>query len=90
MKTLYFILYCSDDIETFAVCYWGLQNQWLCRVKCILDRYIWDNQREINTNVCRNVIHGKIEDIALQQWYADISNSSMCVLYKLFKKKTKF
>ena len=31
-----------------------------------------------------------MEDIALQQWYADISNSSMCVLYKLFKKNLNF
>ena len=59
------------------------KTQWLCKVKCILDScglsYIWDNQSEINTNVCRKVIHRKIEDIALQQWYADTSNSSMCV-----------
>ena len=51
------------------------RTQWLCRVKCILDScglsYIWDNQREINTNVCRKVIHRKIEDI-LSIYYTPI------------------
>ena len=70
------------------------KTYWLCRVQCILDScglsYMWDNQHEMNTTICQKVIHRKIEDIALQHWYTDISNSSMCVLYKLFKQTLHF
>ena len=34
---------------------------------------------------CKSIIHKRIEDIAHQKWYIDLSNSSMCITYKLFK-----
>ena len=67
---------------------------WLCRVKCILDNcglsYMWCDQQVINTQQCKLIIHKRIEDIALHKWYTDISTSSMCVLYRTFKKQLDF
>ena len=67
---------------------------WLCRVKCILDNcglsYMWCDQHVINTQQCKLIIHTRIEDIALHKWYTDISTSSMCILYRTFRKQLDF
>ena len=47
---------------------------------------MWFDQQTINTKVCKLIIHKRIEDIALHNWYAEISTSPMCVLYRLYKK----
>ena len=63
--------------------------RWLCRVKCILDNcglsYMWYNQHLIDAKQCKIITYKRIEDIALQKWYTDISISPMCTLYRLFK-----
>ena len=65
------------------------KTQWLSRVKGILDNcglsYIWLNQNLIDKSQCKFIIHKRIEDIAHQKWYIDLSNSSMCLTYKLNK-----
>ena len=70
------------------------KSQWLKRVKYILDScglsYMWYNQHEIPTEQCKVIIHRRIEDIALQKWNTDISTSSMCRMYRLFKKQLDF
>ena len=70
------------------------KSQWLKRVKYILDScglsYMWYNQHEIPTKQCKVIIHRRIEDIALQKWNTDISTSSMCRMYRLFKKQLDF
>ena len=62
---------------------------WLCRVKCILDNcslsYMWYNQHLIDAKQCNMITCKRIEDVALQKWYTDISISTMCTLYRLFK-----
>ena len=68
--------------------------RWLCRVKCILDNcglsYMWYNQHLIDAKQCKIITCKRIEDIALQKWYTDISISPMCTLYRLFKKHLNF
>ena len=32
------------------------------------------------------IIHQRIEDIALQKWNTDLSTSSMCKMYRIYKK----
>ena len=70
------------------------KTQWLSRVKCILDNcglsYIWLNQNRMDKSKCKSIIHKRIEDIAHQKWFIDLSNSSMCITYKLFKKQLHF
>ena len=70
------------------------KTQWLSRVKCILDNcglsYIWLNQNRIDKSKCKFIIHKRIEDIAHQKSFIDLSNSSMCITYKLFKKQLHF
>ena len=67
------------------------KSQWLNRVKYILDScglsYMWYNQHEIPTKQCIEVqaVYQRIEDIALQKWNTDISTSSMCKMYRIFK-----
>ena len=70
----------------------GVYNtQWLSRVECLLANlgvsYIWLNQNRIDKSKCKYIIHKSIEDIAHHKWYIDLSNSSMCITYKLFKKQ---
>ena len=68
--------------------------KWLCRVKCILENgglsYIWETQDIIDTKICQKIIEKQIDDIALQIWYTSISTSSMCTMYRLFKKELCF
>ena len=42
------------------------------------------------TNQAKQLIHKRIEEVALHNWYTDISTSSMCTMYKLFKKQFNF
>ncbi len=67
---------------------------WLVRVKSILDNcglsYLWHNQQVIDTKESKKIIHKQIEDLALQSWYANISASSMCAMYRLFKRQLTF
>ena len=42
--------------------------------------YIWDNQKTIDTETCKIIIHKQIEDIALQHWYTNGSTSSMFMI----------
>ena len=65
--------------------------KWLCRVKNIVDNcglksYLWLNQSMMDTNHAKQLIHTRIEYITLHNWYTDISTSSMCTMYRLFKK----
>ena len=64
----------------------------LCRVKCILDNcglsYMWYNQHLIDAKQCNNITCKRIEE--LHKWYTDISLSSMCTLYRLFKQHLNF
>ena len=61
----------------------------LCKVKNIVDNcslsYLWLNQSMIDTNHAKQLIHTRIEEVALHNWYTDISTSSMCTMYRLFK-----
>ena len=70
------------------------KSQWLKRVKYILDScglsYMWYQQQELSTKQCKVIIHQRIEDIALQKWNTDISTSSMCKMYRIFKKQLDF
>ena len=70
------------------------KTQWLSRVKCILDNcglsYIWLNQNRMGKSKCKSIIHKRIEDIAHQKWYIDLSKSSMYITYKLSKKQLHF
>ena len=70
------------------------KTQWMSRVKGILDNcdlsYIWLNQNLIDKSQCKSIIHKKIEDMAHQKWYIDLSNSSMYITYKLFKTQLHF
>ena len=68
--------------------------KWLCRVKHIVDNcglsYLWLNQSMMDTNHAKQLIHTRIEEVALHNWYTDISTSSMCTMYRLFKKQLNF
>ena len=68
--------------------------KWLCRVKHIVDNcglsYLWLNQSMMDTNHAKQLIHTRIEEVALHNWYTDISTSSMCTMYILFKKQLNF
>jgi len=68
--------------------------KWLSRVKRILDNcglsYVWYNQDTIDNKRCKSIIHRRIEDIALHNWYSQISTSSMCTMYRIFKKQLVF
>ena len=48
--------------------------------------YMWNDQHEIHTKQCTQIIHQRKEVIALQKWNINISTSSMCRMYRLFKK----
>ena len=65
--------------------------KWICKIKSILDNcglsYIWDNQEVIDIQQCKKIIHQQIEDQALQNWYTDITRSSMCSTYRILKKQ---
>ena len=45
------------------------------------------SERYIDKSQCKSIIHKGIEDISHQKWYIDLSNSSMCITYKLFQKQ---
>ena len=64
------------------------------RVKHIVDNcglsYLWLNQSMMDTNHAKQLIHTRIEEVALHNWYTDISTSSMCTMYRLFKKQLNF
>ena len=51
--------------------------QWLCRVKHIVDNcglcYLWLNQSMMDTNHAKQLIHTRTEEVALHNWYTDIS-----------------
>ena len=68
--------------------------KWLCRVKHIVDNcglsYLWLNQSMMDANHAKQLIHTRIKEIALHNWYTDISTSSMCTMYRLFKKQFNF
>ena len=72
----------------------SFKAQWICKIKSILDNcglsYIWDNQEEIDTRQCKILIYKQIEDQAIHQWYIDINASSMCSMYRIFKKQFHF
>ena len=101
--TYWFRLLTKDD-QTFAYIVYMIvlklilrdeyQACWFCRVKCILDNcdlsYMWYNQHLIDAKRCKIITCKRIEDIALQKWYTDISISPMCTLYRLFKKHLNF
>ena len=47
--------------------------------------YMWLNQQTRHTKWCKLIIHNRLEDIAMQKWGNDMSTSSMCSGYKMFK-----
>ena len=51
---------------------------------------MWYNQHLIDAKQCKIITCKRIEDIALQKWYTDISISPICTLYGLFKKHLNF
>ena len=65
--------------------------KWIRTIKSILDNcglsYIWDNQEVVDIQQCKKIIHQQIEDQALQNWYTDITRSSMCSTYRILKKQ---
>ena len=68
--------------------------KWLCRVKNIIDScglsYLWFNQNKIDTKQSKQILHNRIADIALQNWYTEVFTSSMCTIYRRFKKQLDF
>ena len=94
----YWLRLLTKDGRTFAYIVYMIvlklflwdENQacWLCRVKCILDNcglsYMWYNQHLIDAKQCKIITCKRIEDLALQIWYTEISISPMCTLYRLF------
>ena len=52
--------------------------------------YLWFNQNKIDTKQSKQILHNRIEDIVLQNWYTDVITSSMCTIYRRFKKKLDF
>ena len=68
--------------------------KWLCRVKNIVDNcglgYLWLKQSMMDTNHAKQLIHTRMQEGALHNWYTDISTSSMCTMYRLFKKQLNF
>ena len=44
----------------------------------------------MNTNQAKQLIHTRIEEVALHNWYTDSSTSLMCTMYRLFKKQLNF
>ena len=46
-----------------------------CGLSCM-----WENQCTLNST-CKNIIFRRIDDIALNRWYTDLSVSSPCTLY---------
>ena len=71
------------------------KDKWLCRVKTIVDNcslsYLWLNPSMIDTNQAKQLMHTRIEEVALHNWYTYISTSSMCTIFcyrnNLFNKK---
>ena len=65
--------------------------KWLCRVNNIVDNcglsYVWPNQSMMYTNQAKQLIHTRIKEVALHNWYTDISTFSMCTMYRLYKKQ---
>ena len=100
----YWIRLLNKDITSYASIIYTItltlfisgeyKTQWLIRVKDILDNcglsYIWLNQILIDKSQCKSIIHKRIKDIAHQKWYIDLSNSSMCITYKLFRTQLHF
>ena len=94
----------NKDVHTFAYKVYMIslnlfrrdeyKSQWLKRVKYILYScglsYMWYNQHAIPTKHSKVIIHRRIEDIALKNWNTDVSTSSMCRMYRLFKKQLDF
>ena len=60
--------------------------KWLCRVNNIGDNcglsYLWMNQSMMDTNQVKQLIHTRIKEVALHNWYTDMSTSSMCTMFK--------
>ena len=51
---------------------------------------MWLNQQTLYTKQCMLIIHNRLEDITMQKWCNDMSTSSMCSRYKMFKKQFAF
>ena len=72
----------------------NLQTNKQCRGKNIVDNcglsYLWLNQSIIDINQAKQLIHRRIEEVALHNWYIYVSTSSMCTMYRLFKKQLNF
>ena len=100
----YWVRVLNKDVHTFAYMVYIIalnlfrrdeyKSQWLKRVKYIMDNcglsYMWYQQQETPTKQCKIIIHQRIEDIALLKWNTDISTSSMCKMYRIFKKQLDF
>ena len=44
----------------------------------------------MDTNHVKQFIHTRIKEVSLHNWYTDLSTSSMCTMYRLFKKQLNF
>ena len=51
---------------------------------------MWTDQQALDTKQCRLIIHKRIEDVALHKLFTDISTSSMCSFYRLYREKLEF
>ena len=70
------------------------KTHWICKVKSILDNcglsYMWENQCTLDNSTCKNINFIRIDDVALNRWYTDLSVSVLCTLYGQFKQKQCF
>ena len=64
------------------------------KVKSIIDNcsssYMWGNQSTLDNTICKNIMYGGINDIALNRWYTDASVSFLCTQYIHFKQQLCF
>ena len=68
------------------------KSQWLKELSIFWIVVAYPICGTINTQFlqCKVILHRRIEDIALQKWNTDVSTSSMCRMYRLFKKQLDF
>ena len=52
--------------------------------------YMWENQCTLDNSTCKNIIFRRIDDIALNRWYTDLSVLFLCTFYRQFKQKLCF
>ena len=73
-----------NDARTNNGCY-----KWINFVKAIFNEtgysFYWLCQQAVSPNVLKSHISLRLSDIATQTWSAEITNSSKCITYRIFK-----